>query len=91
MMNKPHRVEMEYILPDRTQVTVIGTVTGGSPGSYSGPPEQCYEAELPDVEIERVFTVDDDGAQYDIVLWRDEIEKIEAALIEEAEQDATEG
>ena len=84
---KPHRIEMEYVLPDRTEVTVIGHVTGGSPGHFSGPPEQCYEAELPDVEIERVFTVDEDGAQHDITLWHDETEKIEAALIEEAEQD----
>lgn len=33
-------------------ILIEAHVTGGSPGRYSGPPESCYPAESPDVEIE---------------------------------------
>jgi len=46
-------VNFKYHLGDN-ELEVTCDITGGSPGRYSGPPEDCYPAEDPDVEIESV-------------------------------------
>jgi hypothetical protein len=42
-------------------VEITGTVTPGSPGCTYGPPENCYEAEAPEVEVTSGVYLDDLG------------------------------
>ena len=49
--------------PDQSEdisvdVTVRYTATAGTPGRLSGPPEDCYPAEAPEVEITSVKSTD---------------------------------
>lgn len=43
-----------------TEVTVVYSYTPGSPGKLSGPPEDCYPPEGPEVDIEAVYRTDDE-------------------------------
>lgn len=38
------------------EVTITGTYRPGTPGKLSGPPENCYPPEDPEIEIESVTT-----------------------------------
>jgi hypothetical protein len=51
---------------DRLDVEVeYRVISMGSKGRYSGPPEDCYPGEGPELDIEAVLLVDEDGKTTD--------------------------
>jgi len=66
-------------------------VTPGTPAQLYGPPENCYEAEAAEFELESIHVLDDDGNPVKI---SEEImaaimgKELAQAVIEDAETDA---
>lgn len=44
--------EKEFVVDDATYIVTISYFDGGSPGKLSGPPEDCYPEEAPEVEFD---------------------------------------
>ena len=89
-MTSAHQFVYPLELPDGTETSynITFDLTAGYPARLYGPPESCYPAEPPEIEITEV--IDEEGEDILYTLSDEEYELIETSCWEEVERLQTE-